>query len=64
MVFKKHISKGKPAAVIALTINECTNFFKGWIKRFGETSIFFVPPLTRKSTQTSDANQRTIKRRI
>jgi hypothetical protein len=48
MVFKKHISKGKLAAVITLTINGCTKIFKGWIKRFGETSIFLRSPFNRK----------------
>lgn len=47
MVFKKHISKEKLAAVITLTINGCTKFFIGWIKRFGETSIFLRSPFKR-----------------
>jgi hypothetical protein len=44
MRIKEHNSKGKPAAVATIaTMLGCTEFLMGWLRRFGEPAIFFVP---------------------
>jgi hypothetical protein len=39
------VSKVSLAAVATLTMEGCTQFFKGWIKRFGNPPDLFTFPL-------------------
>jgi hypothetical protein len=46
---KRYVSKVRLAAVATLTMGGCTQFFAGWIRRFGNPTIFFIFPLSERA---------------
>jgi hypothetical protein len=48
---KKDVSKVRLAAVATLTIGRCTQFFSGWITRFGNPPYLFTFPLSERAPE-------------